>query len=189
MKEDQMNKIQEEEKIPGRAAFDWAEALVIALAVVILIFVFGVRLIGVSGSSMFPTLENGDKILVSHVMYTPEQGDIVVLTKESFMTEPIVKRVIATGGDTIDLDFENGIVYVNGEALQEDYINEVMTYECAGDMTYPQTVPEGCIFVMGDNRNGSSDSRVSTLGMVDTRYILGKVITRVLPIRNFGSVY
>lgn len=166
--------------------FDWAEALLISLTAVILIFVFGVRVIGVQGSSMVPTLQDSNQLLVSNLFYTPEKGDIVIITKDEFMTSPIVKRVIATEGDTIDIDFENGIVSVNGQVLQEYYIAEP-TYT-QFDMTFPQTVPENCIFVMGDNRNHSTDSRYSQLGMVDTRYVIGHVLMRVYPFNEIGTV-
>ncbi|MDO5548753.1 MAG: signal peptidase I [Eubacteriales bacterium] len=166
--------------------FDWGEALLISLTVVILIFVFLVRIIGVSGESMVPTLQDGDQMLVSNIGYTPEKGDIVVLTKDEFLPVPIVKRVIATAGDEIDINFETGEVSVNGEVLDEPYIaEETYTYF---DVEFPQTVPEGCIFVLGDNRNNSTDSRYSELGMVDTRYVLGKVLCRIYPIGAFGPV-
>ncbi len=166
--------------------FDWGEALLISLSAVILIFVFGVRIIGVQGSSMVPTLHQSNQLLVSNLFYTPEKGDVVILTKDSFIDSPIVKRVIATEGDTIDIDFETGEVTINGEVLQEDYIAEPTTTYY--DVTFPQTVPEGCIFVMGDNRNHSTDSRDSQLGMVDTRYIIGKVLMRIYPFQEIGTV-
>ncbi len=166
--------------------FEWGEALLISLTVVILVFVFLVRIIGVDGHSMVPTLHHGDQLLVSDLFYTPEKGDIVVLTKDEFLPVPIVKRVIATEGDTIDIDFESGEVTVNDEVLDEPYIADAT--HTAYDMTFPQTVPENCIFVMGDNRNGSTDSRYSVLGMIDTRYILGKVICRIYPLGQIGPV-
>lgn len=166
--------------------FDWGEALLISLMVVILVFVFCVRIIGVDGHSMVPTLQDSDQLLVSNIMYTPEKGDIVVLTKDEFLPVPIVKRVIATEGDTIDIDFDTGEVSINGEVLDEPYIAEKT--EVQYDMEFPQTVPEGCIFVMGDNRNNSTDSRYSPLGMVDTRYVLGKVLCRIYPLSSIGKV-
>lgn len=166
--------------------FDWGEALLISLAAVILVFVFGVRIIGVEGNSMLPTLQDGNQLLVSNLFYTPEKGDVVILTKDSFMVSPIVKRVIATEGDTVDIDFSTGTVSVNGEVLEESYIAEPTTTQY--DVTFPQTVPEGCIFVMGDNRNHSTDSRYGELGMVDTRYVIGKVLMRIFPFREIGTV-
>ncbi|HIV67726.1 MAG TPA: signal peptidase I [Candidatus Butyricicoccus stercorigallinarum] len=183
------NKNTAEEGAKGRfhsELFDWGEALLISLSVVILVFVFGVRIIGVQGSSMEPTLQDANQLLVSNLFYTPEKGDIVILTKDSFMESPIVKRVIATEGDTIDIDFETGAVTVNGEQLEETYIAEPTT--TFYDVTFPQTVPEDCIFVMGDNRNHSTDSRYGALGMVDTRYIIGKVLMRIYPLNEIGTV-
>ena len=180
---------QQEEETRGRfhsELFDWGEALLISLTVVIVIFVFFVRIIGVSGESMVPTLHDGDQMLVSNVGYTPEKGDVVVLTKDSFLPVPIVKRVIATEGDTVDINFETGEVSVNGVVQDEPYIaEETFTYF---DVDFPQTVPENCIFVLGDNRNNSTDSRYSGLGLVDTRYLLGKVLWRIYPLNSFGSV-
>ena len=183
------NKPEKENAPQGRfhsELFDWSEALLISLSAVILIFVFCVRIIGVQGDSMLPTLQDSNQLLVSNLFYTPEKGDIVILTKDSFMDSPIVKRVIATEGDTVDIDFETGEVQVNGETLQEDYIAEPTTTYF--DMTFPQTVPEGCIFVMGDNRNHSTDSRDAQLGMVDTRYVIGKVLMRIYPFSEIGAV-
>ena len=125
-------------------------------------------------------------MLVSNVGYTPEKGDVVVLTKDSFLPVPIVKRVIATEGDTVDINFETGEVSVNGVVQDEPYIAEE-TFTVF-DVDFPQTVPENCIFVLGDNRNNSTDSRYSGLGMVDTRYLLGKVLWRIYPLNSFGSV-
>ena len=170
--------------------FSWGESLMTVLIFFVVVFTFFVRLIGVDGTSMYPTLQDHSIMLVSNLGYTPEKGDIVVLRKEGFYgDQPIVKRIIATGGDTIDIDPITGDVLVNGEVLDEPYIAEkINTLEKMGDMTYPQTVPEGCVFVMGDNRNYSTDSRWSALGMVDERYILGHLLSVVYPFSEFGSV-
>ena len=136
----------------------------------------------VSGPSMRETLQHQDCLLVmnAHLCGGFEAGDIVIIRKESFKDgEPIVKRVIATEGQTVDIDFAEGIVYVDGEALEEDYIREP-TYTAEGT-EFPLTVPEGSIFVMGDNRNGSSDSRDYRLGTVDTRYVIGKAAFLIYP--------
>lgn len=165
--------------------YDWGEALIVSLIFIVLLFTFVVRLIGVDGSSMFPTLHDMDVMIVSDLGYTPEKGDIVVLNKKSFIDGPIVKRIIATGGDTVDIDFSAGTVMVNGETLDENYIYEPT--HLSYDMTFPQIVPEGCVFVLGDNRNGSTDSRASSLGMVDERYIIGHVLAVVWPLDHFGG--
>ncbi len=160
-------------------AYDWIQSIVSALLICVLIFVFIARIISVEGPSMNPTLNDGDKLLVSGLFYTPKQGDIVILRKESFKEEPIVKRVIAVTGQTIDIDFEKGIVYVDGKALEEDYTAEP-TWRTL-DFEGPVTVPEGCIFVMGDNRNNSTDSRSDRIGFVDLRYVLGRAYLLLLP--------
>ena len=166
---------------PGRELYEWTQALVGSVLTVVLVFTFLIRLIGVDGHSMVPTLQNGDRLLVLSSLLDSdyEYDDIVVLREESFLEEPIVKRVIATEGQTVDIDFEAGVVYVDGEALDEPYINEP-TYMEEGT-EFPLTVPEGCIFVMGDNRNHSSDSRDSRLGTVDTRCVLGKAVFLAFP--------
>ncbi len=175
-------------KETGYALFDWAEALAIALTVIVVVFAFFVRTIGVDGTSMVPTLQNRDQLIISHIGYDePESGDIVVIVKKSFMDNPIVKRVIATEGQTVDINFSTHEVTVDGEVLYEPYINEPTAM--SGTMEFPATVPEGHVFVMGDNRNKSSDSRDIRLGMVDKRCIVGKVIFRILPINKIGTVY
>jgi len=166
--------------------YDWMQCIVSALLTCVLAFVFVGRVIGVIGSSMEPTLYWGDKLVISNLFYTPEQGDIVVLRKENFKSDPIVKRVIALGGQTVDIDFEKGIVYVDGVALEEDYIKEWMYVPSYGDVINNVTVPEGCIFVMGDNRNESADSRYPAIGIVDERCVIGRAVMVLFPFGNFG---
>ena len=183
----------EKKKVEGRFSselFGWGESLMTVLIFFVVVCTVFVRLIGVDGSSMYPTLQDHNIMLVSNLFYTPEKGDIVVLNKAGFWNDqPIVKRVIATGGDTIDIDEVTGDVLVNGEVLDEPYIAEKFySLEKMGAWTYPQTVPEGCLFVMGDNRNYSTDSRSADLGMVDERYVLGHVLSVVFPFSSFGSV-
>lgn len=183
----------EQEKEPKNLMFEiygMLHDLVYILAVVTLVFVFVVRLVGVDGTSMLPTLHNGDLLLLeSNFFYGTddiENGDIVVINEPYHWNRDqslIVKRVIATEGQTIDIDFEKGEVYVDGVLLQEDYINEP-TYLCwDGDygMQFPATVPEGHIFVLGDNRNNSSDSRFAPVGMIDERCVLGKAVAVAFP--------
>lgn len=167
--------------------YEWMQCIIIALIACVLVFVFIARVIDVVGNSMLPTLEDGDKIVITRLVGDYKQGDIVVLRKDTFREDPIVKRIIAVAGQTVDIDFDNGIVYVDGEALQEDYINEP-TYKSI-NFDGPVTVPEGCVFVMGDNRNDSTDSRDDRIGCVDTRYILGKVVFRILPLSRIGAIY
>jgi signal peptidase I len=181
---DNMHDEQEEikQEKPDRGFYEWVQALVCSVLTVVLIFTFGVRLIGVDGHSMVPTLQHGDRLLVTTSLLNSSYryGDIVILRKESFADgEPIVKRVIATGGQTVDIDFATGSVYVDGVLLDEPYIAE-LTFTQEG-MAFPLTVPEGSIFVMGDNRNGSNDSRDTKLGTVDTRCVIGKVVFLLFP--------
>ena len=170
-----------EEQEEGRDLYEWVQALVCSELTVVLIFTFVIRLIGVDGHSMVPTLQNEDRLLVvnSILYHDYRYGDIVVLRKDTFLKEPIVKRVIATEGQMVDIDFSTGSVYVDGQLLDEPYINE-QTYLEEGT-EFPLTVPEGSIFVMGDNRNHSSDSRDSRLGTVDTRYVIGKAVFLAFP--------
>lgn len=172
--------------------------LVYILAFVTIFFVFALRVVSVSGSSMYPTLVDRDYVtLLSNVFYRDiEPGDIVVARVPTFDEEPIVKRVIATAGQTVDIDFEQGVVYVDGAALEEDYIFEPthnQFYERG--VTFPLTVDQGHVFLLGDNRNDSYDSRLSLIGQVDTRYVLGKVVFLMLPgydertqTRTFGRI-
>lgn len=164
--------------------YDWMQSLVFALIICIIVFVFIFRIVDVSGDSMNPTLLNGDKLVVSDVFYTPKQGDIVIFRKDEYKAEALVKRVIATEGQTIEIDFDRGRVYVDGELLDEPYIAEPTHNQL--NFQGPQTVPEGCVFVMGDNRNASSDSRRAQIGMVDERLIVGKVLLRVFPFDSIG---
>ena len=162
--------------------------LVYLLAVIMIVFLLVFRVIVVSGSSMYHTLLDGDYLLLlSNVFYQePEQGDIVVISKESFDNgKPIVKRVIATEGQTVDIDFEHGIVYVDGAALEEDYIYTLTTVE--EGTQFPLTVEDGCIFVLGDNRGVSLDSRNPAIGQVDTREVLGRAIFLMFPGDHYGK--
>ena len=168
--------------------FFWLQALVAALVALILLFTFMGRIIGVSGDSMYPTLHNGDMLLLQSMGYEPKQGDVVVLTKAfRDVTGPIVKRVIAVGGQTVDIDYAAGTVTVDGQVLDEPYINEAMVPPSYENQTHVE-VPEGSIFVMGDNRNHSSDSRDITLGVVDERYVLGRAVCVLLPFQHFGLI-
>ena len=176
-----MEENEKKQRESGKDFYEWVQALVCSVLAVVVLFTFVIRLIGVDGHSMVPTLQDGDRLLVVSPLLSDDyrRGDIVVLRKQSFLPEPIVKRVIATGGQTVDIDFSAGTVYVDGQRLEEPYIAE-LTFEQEG-MQFPLTVPEGSVFVMGDNRNHSNDSRDYRLGTVDQRYIIGKAVFLLYP--------
>ena len=159
--------------------YDWLQCIVSAVLCGILIFVFIGRVIGVDGTSMFDTLHHNDKVFMTNVFYKPKNGDIVIFHSDAYGDTPLVKRVIAVAGQEIDINFEKSEVSVDGVVLHEDYIYEP-TRESLG-FSGPVTVPEGYIFVMGDNRNASNDSRGKAVGFVDTRNILGKVHFITIP--------
>mgnify|MGYP001754812807 CR=1 FL=1 len=172
----------EKKQTEGRGAYEWVQALVCSVLTVVLIFTFAVRIVRVSGESMRETLQDQDMLVVLNNWLCGgyEQGDIVILQRDDFYGgEPIVKRVIATEGQTVDIDFDAGVVYVDGTALEEPYTREP-TWTQEGT-EFPLTVPEGCVFVMGDTRNDSDDSRDSALGPVDTRCVLGRALLLAVP--------
>lgn len=164
---------------------EWLESIAVAVITVVLLFTFVFRVVGIVGPSMQNTLYEGDKIIISGLFYTPRCGDVVVISRnytnefsdETASEEPIIKRIIATEGMTVDIDFEKGIVYVDGKALEEEYTKGLTTAKY--DVAFPILVEEGKVFVLGDNRNNSMDSRDSRIGLIDERYILGKALFRV----------
>ena len=173
--------------LPQRIVSDFRD-LIYVLAVFMFVYMLLFRVVVVVGPSMYNTLVDGDRlVLVSNVLYqNPEQGDVIVASKDSFRDgECIIKRVIATEGQTVDIDFQLGVVYVNGIALQEDY-TYTMTTTPEG-MKFPLTVPEDCVFAMGDNRNNSMDSRNPQIGFIDKREILGKAVFLMMPGTNDGK--
>lgn len=188
--EKKQNRKEKKEKLGWRKTtvlylHDWLFLLIGIFLLFLLVF----RVIVVSGDSMFSTLWDGDYLLLlSNVFYhQPEQGDIVVISKDSFDDgEPIIKRVIATEGQTVDIDFESGAVYVDGQVLTEPYIYTPTT--TPRGMEFPLTVEENCIFVLGDNRAVSLDSRAPEIGQVDRREILGKALYRMIPGTHHGQL-
>lgn len=183
--------ITKEEQPAGYELYTWLHDLVFCLAFVTVFFVFCVRLVGVSGPSMTPTLLDGDNVaLLSNFFYRDVQaGDVVVMRIPSYdPKQPIVKRVIATEGQQVDIRFDTAQVFVDGVVLEEDYINAMSLpmINYADGLQYPVTVPEGCLFVLGDNRNHSADSRYGPIGLVDEQYVMGKVLAVVFPWQRIG---
>ncbi|MBQ9663202.1 MAG: signal peptidase I [Oscillospiraceae bacterium] len=191
-KKEKETKTPEEEQLPKDQQlrldmYDWIQSLMVALVICIALFIFVVRIIDVSGSSMWPTLKNGDKMIVSDLFYKPKYGDVIVFKTDSYdPNKALVKRVIATEGQEISIDFDRGVVYIDGSPLEEDYVAELTTTKL--DFIGPQKVPEGCIFVMGDNRNASTDSRKKEIGMVDERMILGRAYYVAFPTGDMGWI-
>lgn len=178
------------------------ETVFISVFVVVLLFAYVIRPVTVDGESMTNTLQDGDRLLMSDLFYTPKQGDIVIIdnthshlydengnvVEGDGLKKRLIKRVIATGGQEIDIDFVTGEVKVDGEVLDEPYIRELTHEQEGGFDSYPITVPEGYYFVMGDNRNASSDSRSEHVGFIPEDSILGKAVLRI-SLDNFGSIY
>ena len=174
-----------------KTLYEWLEEIVIALTLVILVFTFLFRVVTVTGESMLPNFVEGQKLIVTNLGHSVEQGTVVVIT--NVLNEPIIKRVIATEGQTVDIDYETGVVYVDGEAVDETQFgleNGITTrpYSTLEAMVFPQTVPEGCVFVLGDNRSVSKDGRYTEVGMVDTRHILGEAVFTLYPFDRFGVI-
>jgi len=171
---------------PVRELFFWAQALVFALVLLVCVNAFFGRISGVKGDSMYSTLHNGDQVLVQLMGYhTPSRGDIVVVMTSYYPTDPLIKRVIGVGGDVINIDAD-GTVSVNGEKQYEPYIYE--TVHNLGNIQYPYTVPDDCIFVMGDNRNHSSDSRFSQIGPIPLDEVIGRAFFRIWPLTRVGNL-
>lgn len=180
----------------GKSVVSYLHDLVYLFAAILVLLLLIFRIVVVTGPSMNDTLVHGDTILLlSNTFYkNPKQGDIIVASKESFDDgRPIIKRVIATQGQTVDIDFELGIVYVDGTAISEPYTLTPTNLQEGTE--FPLTVEEGCIFVMGDNRNRSKDSRSPQIGQLDCREVLGKALfilfpgtDELHPQRQFGRI-
>lgn len=182
--------VREEERTSRgvRNCFEWFEEIIMAVVAVVLVFTFLFRVVTVNGDSMLPNYTEDDKLIVSGLFYEVEQGDVVVVA--NVLQNPIIKRVIALPGQVVDIDNDTGMVSVDGTILDESaYTQNGITFSYGSEMLeFPQEVPEGCVFVLGDNRTISKDSRYIEVGMVDSRNILGKVELRIYPFDKIGKV-
>ena len=165
---------------------DWVVAIGVAVVIALVLRTFVMTLAVVDGASMENTLHHGDRLYVNKLFYTPEKGDIVIVDSEKHPKGALVKRVIATEGQTLQIDFTSGKVRVNGKVLNETYIREPMRLQ--GDADIPNIIPEGYSFVMGDNRNHSMDSRFKDVGLIDNSNIVGKATLILYPFSRFGVI-
>ncbi len=169
--------------------YDTASILVSAFVLLMVMFSFFFRVVGVIGSSMEDTLHQNDWLITTQKQ-SYETGDIIIITQPNYFEEPLIKRVIASGGQSVNIDYETSRVYVDGKELDEPYRKEQVMFEGYSDITFPYTVEEGFLFVMGDNRNNSTDSRSILVGPIDERYVLGKAALRIIntgPDFKFGD--
>lgn len=185
----EIKKQEETEDIrPAAMIFEWTNALITALIVVLLLLTFVFRQVTVNGRSMTDTLQDGDRLIVSNFMYTPKNNDIIVISHGNNYSEPIIKRVIATEGQSLSINYETGEVVVDGVLLDEPYIKGT-TKQLRNPLDIPTVIPEGYVFVMGDNREGSLDSRSTEIGLIPVENIIGKAEVRIYPFDSIGSVY
>lgn len=174
-------------KVPSRVSrsYEIMGSLVPTFVVVFIVLAFVFRIATVNGKSMVPTLSSGDSLVISNAKATYNRGDIVVISQSHKGECNLIKRIVAVGGDTVDIDYKAGTVIVNGKKLKEPYTNSPSTLILNDYMKFPVTVPKGYVFVMGDNRNNSLDSRSKSIGFIDERYIYGKACFRLKPIKEW----
>ncbi|MCH5300242.1 MAG: signal peptidase I [Ruminococcus sp.] len=193
MKDDEDSEFSESSKIQIESndskgmsiLYDWVQCILIAFIAVAILLTFAFRVINVDGDSMMNTLFNADKVVVSQLFYTPKEGDVVVISHGAQFQKPIIKRVIATAGQTLDINFETGEVVVDGIVINEDYI---IGETRKGNAEIPNVIPEGKVFVMGDNRSVSLDSRFEEIGLINETDIIGKAEFVFFPFEHFGFV-
>lgn len=167
--------------------FEWIQSIAIALIIALVIRTYVFTLVKVDGKSMYPTLDDGDRLVVTRLAYTPKNGDIIIFTPTLHKDTPYVKRVIGVEGQTVDINFNTGAVSVDGKILKENYINEIT--QLRGNVKFPVIVEKDCVFVLGDNRNHSRDSRFSDVFMVNKKTIMGKAQIRIFPFDSVGNLY
>ncbi|MEE0858401.1 MAG: signal peptidase I [Acutalibacteraceae bacterium] len=177
------NKDAEESVSLTESCYEFLHTLIVAIAVVVLLLTFVFRLVDVDGQSMMDTLHDKDRVVVTNFCYTPQDGDVVVISHGQNLNKPIIKRVIATEGQSLQIDFETGEVAVDGVVIDEPYIKDLTTRQ--GDAEIPEVIPEGKVFVMGDNRNHSTDSRFTDVGLIDEKDIIGKAQFIFYPFDRF----
>ncbi len=184
-----MEQVTDDKKKRTSELYEWVEMLVLALVVVVFVFSFILRVVTISGPSMTPTLLDGERVIVSNFLYQPKVGDVVVFSLRE-QSEPYIKRIIAVEGQTVDFDIKTAKLIVDGQPLDEPYINEVMTnYDMWYNESYfPVTVGEDQYFACGDNRNHSYDSRYQSVGLVDREEIVGRALLVIYPFDKFGGV-
>lgn len=171
-------KVKPNNNIISTTVYEWVSSIIIAVVAVVILLTFCFRLIDVDGTSMEPTLINTDKVIVTNLFYTPDNGDVVVISHGEEYDKPLVKRVIATEGQTLRIDFDNNLIYVDGELIDEPYIQGATIQ---GNTEIPEVIPEGKVFVLGDNRPVSLDSRYHEIGLIDVESIIGKAQFVIIP--------
>lgn len=169
--------------------YDWIRCILFAISIVIVCLIFLFRLVCVEGHSMDTTLAPNDRVIVTNLFYTPHNNDIVVISHGAEYNSPIIKRVIATEGQTIKLDYENDRIIVDGTIIPEPYLDGSTFGGIYADYEIPEVVPKGKVFVMGDNRKVSMDSRSSEIGLIDVENVIGKAEVVLFPFTNFGYLY
>lgn len=169
--------------------YDWIRCVIFAIAIVVICLTFVFRLVEVDGSSMDDTLQNRDKVIVTNLFYTPHDSDIVVISHGEKYNKPIIKRVIATEGQTIKLDYKNDRIIVDGVVIPESYIKGTTFSNNIGDNEIPEVIPKGKIFVMGDNRQVSLDSRSKQIGLIDVNNVIGKAQVVAFPFDRIKYLY
>lgn len=169
--------------------YDWIRCVIFAISVVVICLTFVFRLVEVDGTSMNDTLADKDKVIVTNLFYTPHNNDIVVIAHGAEYVKPIIKRVIAVEGQTVKLDYENDKIFVDGIELSEPYILDSTFADNIGNNQIPDVIPEGKIFVMGDNRRVSLDSRSTEIGLIDVNDVIGKAQFVAFPFEHFGYLY